>query len=188
MEKAIVLVEPEKPENTGLIARLASNYKYSLRLVNPCFNLSKARKTASNYQEKLRNVKIFDSLEKALEGLEYAVGTKPGKGVEISNFNTGGNISPVIGRESSGLTNEELEKCDATVHIQTPGENSLNQATATAIILDSLKEVKGQEKEKIPVKKFACFEQKIDSKLLVELLRRSNPDEDEINRLMGELD
>ncbi|PSH00884.1 MAG: hypothetical protein BRC30_01170 [Nanohaloarchaea archaeon SW_7_46_7] len=33
--KAVVLVEPEIPENTGFIARLADNYDAELRIVKP---------------------------------------------------------------------------------------------------------------------------------------------------------
>ncbi len=46
--RAVILVEPEKPENTGFIARLCENFEFELRIVNPQFNLSKARKTANN--------------------------------------------------------------------------------------------------------------------------------------------
>lgn len=185
MKKAVVVVEPEKPENTGLIARLASNYDYNLRIVNPCFNLSEARKTASNYQDKLRNARIFDSLDKAVEGLKYTVGTKPGKGVEVSDFSPKADVSPVIGRESSGLTNKELEICDATTYIKTPGTSSLNQATATAVILDRLKQ---EDDKKARSENFQHLEQCFNSKLLINLIRRSNPSKQEINRLLGDLD
>jgi len=48
-----ILVEPEIPENTGFIARLAANFDFSLRVVNPDFNLEEARKTAKKIRESL---------------------------------------------------------------------------------------------------------------------------------------
>lgn len=180
----IILLEPENPENTGLIARLSANYGYKLRLVNPGFNLSEARNTASAYQEKLREAEIFDSFSEATSDLNYVVGTKPGEGVEVSDFETHRDTSLVIGRESSGLTNEELEKCDAVIHIDTPGESSLNQATATAVLLDHLKYSEG---ESISEGQKEHLENMIDSEILKELVMRANPSRAELDRLFGEL-
>lgn len=180
----IVLLEPENPENTGLIARLAANYNYGLRIVNPGFNLSEARNTASGYQEKLREAEIFDSFKEAITGLDFVVGTKPGKGVEVSEFTPRQNTSIVVGRESSGLTNEELDMCDSIVHINTPGESSLNQATATAIFMDRMKD---RDSESMSEGQKQHLEKEIDSKVLRKLVLRSNPSRAELDRLFGEL-
>ena len=55
----LILVEPEIPQNTGFIARLCENFEFDLRIVNPEFNLEEARKTASNAQQKIRDVRIY---------------------------------------------------------------------------------------------------------------------------------
>ncbi len=132
--KTAVIVEPEKPGNTGFMARLAANFHFQLRLVNPGFNLREARKTAKNAQDKLREAEIYEDVEGAVEDLDFVVGTKPGKGVKLQEFEPRENTSVMIGRESSGLTNDELELCDAVVEIETSGYDSLNQSHAAAVL------------------------------------------------------
>lgn len=182
--KAVIIVEPEIPENTGFIARLAENYSYQIRIVNPGFNLSKARKTASNGQKKLREVRIYDTVEEAVEGLDYVVGTKPGKGVSASKFTPRDNTSIMIGRESSGLSNSELELCDAVVHIDTPGYDSLNQSHATAVIMN---ELSASEEKGLSQEKKDYLESLIDSPVLSEIVLRANPSDTEADRLINEV-
>ncbi|MFB6241858.1 MAG: RNA methyltransferase [Candidatus Nanosalina sp.] len=183
--RAAVIVEPEIPENTGFIARLAANFDFQLRLVDPEFNLEEARETASRAQEKLREARIFDSVEEALEDLDYIVGTKPGKGVSLEGFQPRENTSLMIGRESSGLTNRELELCDAVVHIETGEYESINQSHAAAILMHHFHI--GSEKEGISSNQKQFLEKTIQTPLLKELVLRSNPTEGEINRLIGQL-
>lgn len=144
MRKAVI-VEPEIPENTGFIARLAANFNFKLRPVNPEFNLEKARKTAKNAQQKLREARIYDSVEKAVEDLEYVVGTKPGQQKTLNGFQPRENTSVMIGRESTGLTNEELELCDTTISISTGEYSSINQSHAAAILFHRFHEDEGKE-------------------------------------------
>lgn len=180
----IVLVEPEVPENTGFTARLADNYQAELRLVNPDFNLEEAKKTASNAQQKLRETEIFDEVEKAVEDLDQVVGTKPGKGIPVEKFEPRKNTSIMIGRESSGLTNEELELCDAVVHIDTPGYSSLNQSHATAIILHRFSE---SETEAITNEQREVLKETLRSEKMIEIVMRASPRKDEFDRIIGEL-
>lgn len=184
-ERKVVIVEPEIPENTGFIARLAENYGYSMRLVNPGFNLEDARKTASNAQQRLRDARIYETVEEAVEDLEHVAGTKPGKGIAVHEFEPGENTSIMIGRESSGLTNSELELCDAVVHIETPGYDSLNQSHATAIVMDRMKQA---EKEVAPKKMRDELYSRFSSSMLKELVERSGPSRRELEALLGELD
>lgn len=183
--ESVILVEPEVPENTGFIARLADNYSTELRIVNPQFQLDKARKTATNAQEKLRNARIYDEAEEAVKDLEQVVGTKPGKGLSSREFQPRENTSLMIGRESSGLTNQELDLCDATVHIETPGYRSLNQSHATAILLHQL--TTEQESESLSNQQKKALKQKTGGGKLHELLLRSSPTREEYQELMGQL-
>ncbi len=182
-KRTVVLVEPEKPENTGFIARLALNYKYSLRVVNPGFNLSEARKTAKNAQEKLREAKIFGSTEDAVKDLDYVVGTKPGRGRKLSGFPARRNTSVMVGRESSGLSNEELELCDTVVHIHTPGYSSLNQSHAAAILLYGLRNPEGPG----PLKKQKEKLKEVAPKTVYRKIIDSNPREEEVGEIIKEL-
>lgn len=181
-----ILVEPEIPENTGFIARLAANFDFSLRLVNPDFNLEEARKTAKNAQKKLREARIFDSVEEAVEDLDYVVGTKPGRGKSLEEFEPSENTSVMIGRESSGLSNRELELCDAVVYIQTSGYNSLNQSHAAGILfykLQSLENDGGKGMTQGQIKKLG----ELLPESALEAVISSNPGRKEAGRIIGDL-
>lgn len=182
--KAVILIEPEIPENTGFIARLADNYSVELRIVNPKFQLEEARKTATNAQEKLRETTIYETVEQALEGLEHVVGTKPGRGISVKQFQPRENTSVMIGRESSGLSNEELDLCDAVVHLDVPGYDSVNQSHATAIFLHELSEGTSHSLDEGQKKALESF---IGDGILQELILRASPEEGDFDHLMGEL-
>ncbi|MFB6245866.1 MAG: RNA methyltransferase [Candidatus Nanohaloarchaea archaeon] len=181
--RKIVLVEPEVPENTGFIARVCANFDFDLRPVDPCFNLSEARQTARNCQEKLRNAEIYGSVEKAVEDLEYVVGTKPDRGRSVHAFEPREETSLMIGRESSGLSNEELDLCDAVVHIPTSGYSSLNQSHAAAVVASRFSESDSEgmtsgQKSKI---------RQLAPDTVAEKLVASNPSRSEAGSLISEL-
>ncbi len=181
---AVVVVEPETPENTGFIARLAANFDFELRLVNPDFNLSEARETASAAQDKLRDARIFSSVEAAVEDLDYVAGTKPGRGISLEDFSPRNNTSVMIGRESSGLTNEELELCDTVIHIGTGGYESLNQSHAASIFLYELSRA---EDEGVSPDQKEKLEELLGGGFLPGIVIRANPTSEELDRLIGEL-
>ncbi|MFB6209464.1 MAG: RNA methyltransferase [Candidatus Nanohaloarchaea archaeon] len=182
MKKAII-VEPEIPENTGFIARLAANFGFDLRMVNPGFNLSEARQTASNAQRKLREAEIFDSVEEAVEDLDYVVGTKPGRGPEVSDFESRENTSVMIGRESSGLSSGELELCDAVVHVDTGSYSSINQSHAAAILFHSMREPDGRG---VSMDQKRVIENLLPEKTF-ETLMEANPSREKIEAILGEI-
>jgi TrmH family RNA methyltransferase len=181
----VVLIEPEVPENTGFIARLSANFDAELRIVNPDFNLSEAQKTASRAQEKLRKARIFDNVEEAVEDLEFVVGTKPGRGKSLESFEARKDTSLMIGRESSGLTNEELELCDAVVHIETASYSSLNQSHAAAILMHEFH--KGEEKMGMTQGQKERLDEIIQTPELKDLVKRANPSREEVNSLIGQI-
>lgn len=183
--RAAVIVEPEVPENTGFIARLAANFEFELRVVNPDFNLEESKKTASRAQGKLREAKIFQTVEKAVEDLEFVVGTKPGKGVGLKTFEPRRNTSVMIGRESSGLKNSELDLCDAVVHIETGDYESINQSHAASIIMHHFYIKSGENGIQSKQKDF--LDDFLQTPILRKLLMRSNPTQDEVNRLIGQI-
>ena len=182
MEK-VIIVEPEIPENTGFIARLVANFDAELRVVNPEFNLSEARKTASGCQDKLRETEIFDTLGEAIEDLEYVVGTKPGRGAGIDGFRAPENTSLVIGRESSGLSNSELEMCDAVVHVESGGYSSLNQSHAAAILMHKIF-IRQEEKTEIGGLNTVKEE---TGEATLKLLKRAAPTETEARAAISEI-
>jgi len=133
--REIILVNPEKPKNTGFIARLSANFEYEIKIVNPEFNLEESRKTAKKAQDKLREAKIFSNLEKAIDEGKTTVATKMNRGKKLRKVEKKEDISVIIGRESSGMTNSEIQKCDELVHIETSDYSSLNQSHAAAVFM-----------------------------------------------------
>lgn len=188
----VILVEPEVPENTGFIARLCSNFDWELRLVDPCFSLDMCRETAANCQEKLDEAVIFDTLERSIEDLDFVVGTKPERGVLLEGFEgvsrSLDGVGLVLGPESRGLSNEELDLCDVTVHIGTRDYGSLNLSHAAGICMYSFSSRNSSSDELIgdSEKEFLSSFLESDS-ILYELLLRSGISRDEFNRLVDEL-
>lgn len=180
-----MLVEPEIPENTGFCARLCQNFGFKLRLVNPEFNLEAARKTAAGAQEPLRQARIFESVSDAVEDLNFVVGTKPKKGQSLGSFQPREDTSLMVGRESSGLTNRELELCDATVHISTENYDSLNQSHAAAVLMHRFnKDASGKGMDPAQEK---VLRRKLQTPELLELVKRANPSKEEVNHLLGNI-
>ena len=184
MKKAVI-VEPEIPENTGFIARLAANFGFDLRIVNPRFNLEECRETANKAQDKLREAEIFDNVEKAVEDIGYIIGTKPGRGQNLSDFKASQKVSIMLGRESSGLSNEELDLCDATVHLDTSNYSSVNLSHAAAIFMHSIAST-DEDHENISEGAKEKLKQLSGNKT-AEAVIGSNPSPSELNRIIGEL-
>ncbi|MFO7794255.1 MAG: RNA methyltransferase [Candidatus Nanohaloarchaea archaeon] len=180
--RAVIVVEPESAENIGFIARLSENFDFGIRLVRPQFNLKESRTTANNAQEKLRDAKIFDDLEKAIEGLDFVIGTKPGKGISSKEFEFRENTSIMLGRESSGLTKEELEICDTVVHIDADYE-SLNLSHAASVLMYEAYKSKESGVDSLRLN----FIKEEFGPILKQMISRANPTKEEIDRLIGEL-
>lgn len=183
--RSVILVEPEVPENTGFIARLCANFEYELRIVTPEFNLEEARKTASKAQDVLRETKIYDSVEASVKDLEFVAGTKPGRGSGLEEFSPKSSTSIMIGRESSGLSNEELEYCDAVVHIGTADYSSLNQSHAAAVVMEDFYR-RGVDTTGSSVD-FRVLDEFIQIPLLRKLIKQANPSQDQLNSLIGQM-
>ncbi|ASI13430.1 SpoU family RNA 2'-O ribose methyltransferase [Candidatus Mancarchaeum acidiphilum] len=151
----LILVGSEYQINLGYIARAAKNFGISeIRLVNPkCNHLGKqAIRFSKHARELLESAKIYQSLNDAIEGSDFVIGTTAiwHKAEEAKsniysldsfkkNFKSLGNASIIIGRDGTGLTKEELGLCDASIYI--PGNKeyqTLNISHAVSIILYEL--------------------------------------------------
>lgn len=156
MEIRVVLVEPEHGGNIGSVARLMKNFGLNeLWLVNPKAEIGEeARAFASHAQEILAGANIVETLDKALSGVGYVVGTTSILAKHTSNINrvsitprefartvweVGCKVALLLGREGTGLSNEELTRCDIIVTIPSnPAYKTLNVASASAIIFYEL--------------------------------------------------
>lgn len=146
----IVLVEPSHPGNIGAAARAAKTMCIeNLVLVNPeDFPSGQARARATGAIDVLERAVICDSLKDAIADCTFVVGASAReRGLqcpEITPDNLGlrvwqeleqGNVAIVFGRESSGLTNEELDQCHYLTTIPANWEfSSLNLASAVQVI------------------------------------------------------
>jgi tRNA (cytidine32/uridine32-2'-O)-methyltransferase len=146
----IVLVNTSHPGNIGAAARAMKNMGLSrLYLVDPGEHPTfEAFSRAAGADDVLGNAVITDSLADALKGCVWVAGTSarermvqwatydPRECAGLCNDNSvKGDVAIVFGRERTGLTNEELELCNALVHIPTNAEySSLNVAAAVQVL------------------------------------------------------
>jgi len=152
----VVLVEPEHDGNVGSIARLMENFGLEeLWLVNPKTPLGdEARAYACHAKELLTKAIRVELLEEAIAGVSLVVGTTailPKRTANILRTAVtpegfcrivrpiAGIVALLLGRESRGLSNEELQKCDLIVSIPASHEyRTLNIASAAAILFYEL--------------------------------------------------
>lgn len=146
----IVLVGTTHPGNIGAAARAMKTMGLSrLFLVAPKqFPSADASARASGADDVLYAATVCDSLDDALVGCGWVVGASARirhlGWPELDSRETAEqaltqaqktDVAIIFGRENSGLTNEELERCHAMVRIPTaPGYGSLNLAAAVQVI------------------------------------------------------
>lgn len=147
----IVMIQTSHPGNIGSAARAMKTMGiHDLRLVNPTrFNSPETKALASGADDILANARLCTSLQEALADCHYVIGTSARSerslrwpqmdarecGQWVADHLTQQKIALVFGRERTGLTNEELEHCQALVHIPMAFDFfSLNIAAAIQII------------------------------------------------------
>ncbi|MBW1991407.1 MAG: RNA methyltransferase [Deltaproteobacteria bacterium] len=147
---AVVLFQPQLPENIGAVARAACNMGLKrLLVVQPhSLNQDRMRMMATPAAAHiLENMEVHEDLAQALGPFSYVVGTTARRGglrrelvepremarrlVEITKHN---DVALLFGPESWGLTNKELPFCHALVTIPTADCPSLNLAQAVLIL------------------------------------------------------
>jgi len=148
----IILVEPQLPENIGMVARAMANFGLAeLRLVRPReqFPCEKAYAVASKADHVIDNTVVFDTVRDAIADLNYVLATtarardsyKPVASAvegarqlrqrERQQQKTG----ILFGRERFGLSNEEVSLADEIVTFPVnPAFASLNIAQATLLM------------------------------------------------------
>ncbi len=163
MKLRIVLVGVEGEENIGYSARAMSNFNFEdLVLVKPKAKITEiSASRAMRAVGILERVKIFDDIDSAVRGSSLVIGTSAKIATEKNLLrsaltpkqfaknieNVDGTVSLLLGRESSGLTNEELEKCDVVVTIPTNPKNpALNISNAITIISYELFSIKSKNR------------------------------------------
>lgn len=151
----IVLVNTSHPGNIGSAARAMKTMGLAeLYLVSPeQFPHPKAVEMASGASDILDQAMVVESLDKAIADCTLVIGTSarmrtipwplytPREMTEkIKQEPAASQIAILFGREQSGLTNEELQRCH--LHIQIPANpqySSLNIAAAVQVIAYELR-------------------------------------------------
>jgi len=149
----VILLEPESAGNIGSVARSMKNFgQNDLWIINPKTPVdTQAVALAMHGIDVLTSAKIVNHLHDALSGIDTVVGTssiiaKSSTNIARTSITprelvfalsaVRGSIALVFGRESSGLTNQEIENCDLLVTIPASrAYNVLNLSTAVSIIL-----------------------------------------------------
>jgi tRNA (cytidine32/uridine32-2'-O)-methyltransferase len=146
----IVLVDTSHPGNIGAAARAMKNMSLrQLHLVTPQkYPHQEATSRASGADDLLNAARVTETLDRALTGCRLVVGTSArarsidwpivtpreaaAKLVQEARL---GDVALVFGRERSGLTNSELDRCTFLVHIPTnTAYSSLNLGAAVQIL------------------------------------------------------
>ncbi|MHB8909020.1 MAG: RNA methyltransferase [Syntrophales bacterium] len=146
----IVLKGPKFPGNVGSAARCANNMGIGKLIVvgNRELDDEAVRQMATHESKEIVDgIRHFDTLDEALAGFEWVVGTtaRTGSGrgpflsprrmaeelIAVSNENR---IALLFGPEDTGLTNDDLRFCQMVVTIPTVAFKSLNLSHAVMIL------------------------------------------------------
>ncbi|RJQ47164.1 MAG: tRNA (cytosine(32)/uridine(32)-2'-O)-methyltransferase TrmJ [Gammaproteobacteria bacterium] len=145
----IVLIETSHPGNIGACARAMKTMGLSaLYLVSPkIFPSGEAIARAAGAEDVLESATVCDSLEQALAGctlvmgasarartIEWPLLTPRACAAQLVREAVSAPVALVLGREHSGLSNEELDRCHYLARIRAnPGFSSLNLAAALQV-------------------------------------------------------
>lgn len=145
----IVLVETSHGGNIGAVARAMKTMELSrLVLVNPTgFPSAECTARACGADDLLANARVYGDLDTALQDYQLVIGSSARQRTvawpELDPRQTAprlltaashGPVALLFGRESSGLTNTELDRCQALACIPTNTQfSSLNIAAAVQV-------------------------------------------------------
>lgn len=143
--KGVILVNPQKTPNLGSIARSMISFGVNdLFMINPSkwIDFDKAKGISKQGCKIIENAKMIESINQ-LKGIKVAtISEQDNKkyGFKLKELNKYSfpkkDYYIVMGRESNGLTKEELLECDELITIKTNGKYGvLNLSTATSIML-----------------------------------------------------
>jgi tRNA/rRNA methyltransferase len=168
MTVAVALIEPQYPINVGYIARLMKNFGLkSLYFVRPNFNKAEAAKYSTHGNDVLVAAKTV-TLSELRKKFDILIGTTAIQAISRLNIlresisaeqlakiihdSSTKDFCILLGRESSGLNNEELELCSLVVTIDTKTNyRTMNVAHALAILLYEISKL--QSSSELPSKK-----------------------------------
>lgn len=147
---AIILVQPQLPENIGAVARAMRNFGFfDLRLVRPRdgWPQDRAWPAASGADEILDKARLYANVSDAVADLQAVFATaaitrdmvqrwfSPRAAiVEMRRRESHESFGILFGPERSGLTNDDLTQAEAIITIPTTDFYSLNLAQSVAVV------------------------------------------------------
>ena len=156
----VILVRPTHPGNIGAAARAMANMGLeNLYLVGPrTFPSPEALARAAGAEWLLSTARVCETLDEAVAECGLVIGSsarhrtvrwpvlEPESAMALAyRASQKGNVALVFGQEASGLTNEELERCQVHVRIPVnPAFPSVNLAAAVIVLAYELKKAEAQ--------------------------------------------
>ncbi len=169
---SVVLVRPETPANIGFISRAMANFDLqNLILINPlCSHLGEdSLKVSKHSKQILKSALVKDEsyLDKLKNDFDLVVGTTSVLGSDYNiprtpfsikefseKYDASQNIAIVFGNEGTGLSNNEIKKCDFLITIPSSRKYpALNISHAAAVIFYELYMASGKNKINSHIKK-----------------------------------
>ncbi len=155
----IALFEPDIPQNTGTMLRLATCLDVSVDLIEPMgfiFNENRMRRSGMDYIDRV-DYKIHSSWEQYIvfvneqkkQGLiDNLVLLSTKASVPHIDYSYNKNDVLILGRESQGVTEQVAQDSDHAVRVNLKNnERSLNVAITCAMVLnEALRQTDGFEK------------------------------------------
>ena len=139
----IALYEPDIPQNTGAIIRLASCFGISVDIIEPCgfiFSSRRLKRSGMDYMDRV-DIKLHSSWKKFYqtyrEHSETRVILLTTKGnIKHTAFIYDSNDVLLLGRESAGVPDAVHKAADARIIVPIePEARSLNIVSSAAIVL-----------------------------------------------------
>lgn len=145
----IALYQPDIPQNTGTILRLAACFAVPVDIIEPAgfpWDDAKLRRAGMDYRE-------LAQVTRHVSWSAFQAGRPPGRLVLLTtrsdrspyDFTFASDDVLLFGRESAGVPEDVHESCEARLRIpMVAGARSLNVAVAAALILgESLRQCGG---------------------------------------------
>ncbi|MBI9074929.1 MAG: RNA methyltransferase [Desulfatibacillum sp.] len=194
---AIVLCQPQIPQNIGGVARAMANMGLSRLIVVDPKNLDMEKiypMATMGARHLIESMEVVDDLQTALKEFNYVVGTTARMGshrkaitlenmaVKLISLSKENKVALVFGREDRGLSTEDVRLCHQLVNIRTAGFSSLNLAQAVLIVCyEVFKATQDTPKENIPrlANRYdldAMYEQLSDLLVRVNFINPENPE------------
>lgn len=145
---SIVLVRPRDPNNIGACARAMGNFGLSdLRVVDPYEPVWRESVSAVGVNDIMQQAKRCATLDEALQDTAFSMASTAIKNREIKQeivplpslnerlqVAPEGRVALVFGNEKSGLSGEDIERCDVVLNIPTASKQpSINLAQAVIL-------------------------------------------------------